>query len=222
MRYYTIQNDNVLIGQTAQALTRYYDKVYLLPEDYEQDKYIIGEVEEEIDVSDYDEEGNPIYIDGESYVNDEGINIIPKIVSTHKETVKVKKLILNTDFDTDRINALRNQLYKENTIKAKQAVEQGYIEFSGAKFETNTQTVSDLTSAMLIMQSTEMETYPWLSMDDQYIELTLEDFGSLGGLIAGFKAHIWNTEYIGYKTRIAKAQTYEELKEIVIDYGVGE
>lgn len=125
---------------------------------------------------------------------------------------------VNPDFDTNRINTLRNELFEENTVKAKQAVEQGYVEFNGAKFETNTQTVSDLTSAMLIMQSTGMETYPWLSMDDKYIELTLKDFGSLGGLIAGFKAHIWNTEYIGYKTQIAEAQTYDELKEIVIEY----
>ena len=110
MGYYTIQNDNLLLGQTEQALTRYYDKVYPLPEDYEQGKYIIGEVEEEIDEPDYDEEGNIIYIDGEPYVNDEGINIIPKIASTHKETVKVKKLVLNPNYEEEKAAAERKRL----------------------------------------------------------------------------------------------------------------
>ena len=110
MRYYTIQNGNLLIAKTEQALTRYYDKVYPLPEDYEQEKYIIGEVEEEIDVPDYDEEGNPIYIDGETYVNDEGINIIPKIASTHKEIVKIKKLVLNPNYEEEKAAAERKRL----------------------------------------------------------------------------------------------------------------
>lgn len=110
MGYYTIQNDNLLIGQTEQALTRYYDKVYPLPEDYEPNKYIVGEVEEEIDEPDYDEEGNIIYIDGEAYVNDEGINIIPKIPSTHKETVTVKKLVLNPNYEEEKAAAERKRL----------------------------------------------------------------------------------------------------------------
>lgn len=110
MEYYTIQDNNLLIAKTEQALTRYYDKVYLLPEDYEQEKYIIGEVEEEIDVPDYDEEGNKIYIDGEPYVNDEGINIIPKIASTHKETVTVKKLVLNPNYEEEKAAAERKRL----------------------------------------------------------------------------------------------------------------
>lgn len=125
---------------------------------------------------------------------------------------------LNPDFDVDRINALRSQLNDENTKGAKRAVEQGYVEFKNAQFETNAQTVGDLTATMLLMQASGMETYSWLSKDDKVVELTLADFGTLGGLIAGYKAHIWNEEYLSYKEQIAEAQTYEELKEIKIIY----
>lgn len=39
--YYTIQNNGLLIADTEQALTRFYDNVLLLPEDYEEGKYIV-------------------------------------------------------------------------------------------------------------------------------------------------------------------------------------
>ena len=178
----------------------------------------VHEIEKEIEVPDYDEEGN--------------------IIGYHTEIIKetVAELLIaepnyyicyeanytdgtiNPDFDTDRINALRTQLNDENTKGAKMAVEQGYVEFKDAQFETNAQTVGDLTATMLLMQASGMETYSWLSKDDKVVELTLEDFGTLGGLIAGFKAHIWNEEYLSYKEQIAEAQSYEELKEIVIEY----
>ena len=42
MKYYTIQNNQILIANNEQALTRFYDNVLLLPEDYEKDKYIVN------------------------------------------------------------------------------------------------------------------------------------------------------------------------------------
>lgn len=213
--------------------------------------YILTHDEEtEIEVPDYDEDGNPIMIEYEDTeivvdYSDDGtaigtheITVIKHKQKTHTETVTetVAELViadvnyyicyeanytdgtLNPDFDTDRINALRNSLNDENTQKAKEAVENGYVEYKDAQFETNAQTVGDLTATMLLMQSSGMETYSWLSKDDKVVELTLEDFGILGGLIAGFKAHIWNEEYLGYKEEIEEAQTYEELKEITIHY----
>lgn len=41
MKYYTIQNDGLLIADNRQALERFYDNVLELPNDYEQDKYIV-------------------------------------------------------------------------------------------------------------------------------------------------------------------------------------
>ena len=41
MRYYTIQNNGLLIAENRQALERFYNNVSELPEDYEQGKYIV-------------------------------------------------------------------------------------------------------------------------------------------------------------------------------------
>ena len=39
--YYTIQNNGLLIAENKQALSRFYDNVLELPEDYEEGKYIV-------------------------------------------------------------------------------------------------------------------------------------------------------------------------------------
>ena len=186
----------------------------------------------------------------------------------------------------------KEQKHIENTQKAKQAVENGYVTFKNAQFETNAQTVGDLTATMLILQNEQAEceggadeaattlqedtfiasevnltaevsqnetdssvaslpqndnktvilnptifegeesktdisalpqydelTYTWLSKDDKAIELTLEDFSTLGNLIAAYKNTIWSEKYIAFKTAIENAKTLEELNEIEIDYG---
>lgn len=161
-------------------------------------KVYVKEIAEEIQVPDYDEEGN--------------------IIGYHTETIYFYELALNPDYEIEEMIRLRAQLFLENTVKAKMAVENGYVIFEDAQFETNAQTVGDLTATMLLMQASGIETYNWLSKDDQIVELTLEDFGTLGGLIAGYKAHIWNEEYMEFKRQINNAQTIEELKAIVIEY----
>lgn len=106
----------------------------------------------------------------------------------------------------------------ENTRLAKLAVENGHVVFKGAEFETNAQTVGDLTATMLLMQAGGMETYLWLSKDDQPISLSIEDFGTLGELIAEFKNTIWQEKYLAYKTQIEQAETLETVENIVIEY----
>lgn len=39
--YYTIQDNAILTAYNAEALSRYYENVFLLPEDYEEGKYIV-------------------------------------------------------------------------------------------------------------------------------------------------------------------------------------
>lgn len=107
---------------------------------------------------------------------------------------------------------------QENTEKAKQAVENGHVVFKNAEFETNAQTVGDLTATMLLMQAGGIETYMWLSKDDQAVALTVEDFGTLGGLIAEYKNSVWQEKYINYKTQIEQAQTVDAVNAIVLDY----
>lgn len=112
----------------------------------------------------------------------------------------------------------KNKKHEENTRLAKLAVENGYVTFKGAEFETNAQTVGDLTATMLLMQSSGLETYMWLSKDDQVVALTVDDFGTLGGLIAEYKNTIWQEKYITYKTQIEQAQSVDAVNNINLDY----
>ena len=41
MKYYTIQNNALLIASNKQALTRFYNNVLVLPNDYKENKYIV-------------------------------------------------------------------------------------------------------------------------------------------------------------------------------------
>lgn len=107
---------------------------------------------------------------------------------------------------------------QENTEKAKLAVENGHVVFKNAEFETNAQTVGDLTATMLLMQAGGVESYLWLSKDDQTVALTVEDFGTLGGLIATYKNTIWQEKYITYKAQIEQADTVDAVNAIVLDY----
>lgn len=175
-----------------------------LYEDYKAtpDKYIAGEKEIEIDVPDYetDAEGNEIQ------------------TGTHKEPVTVPYPVIDPDYEAKQLAKLKAEKHLENAQKAKQAVEQGYVEFKAAQFETNAQTVGDLTATMLLMSQTGGETYGWLSRDDKVVELSLEDFGTLGSLIANYKNAVWNVKYLAFKTAIDKAKTLKALDKVVIDY----
>jgi hypothetical protein len=114
MKYYTIQNNTILIADTEEALTRFYDEAFELPEDYEEGKYIIGDVEIEIDVPDYDEEGNPIMIEYEDTevvidydengepIGSHEITVIKHKQQTHKETVTVQRLVPNPNWEQEQ------------------------------------------------------------------------------------------------------------------------
>ena len=120
--------------------------------------------------------------------------------------------------EEQKLAEAKSKKQAENTTKAKQAVENGHVVFKGAEFETNAQTVGDLTATMLLMQASGLETYLWLSKDDQSISLSIEDFGTLGGLIAEFKNTIWQEKYIAYKSAIEQAETIVAVENIVIEY----
>ena len=120
--------------------------------------------------------------------------------------------------EEEKLAQLKDFMFSKNTSLAKNAVENGYVTFKGAQFETNAQTVGDLTASMLLVQQAGLETYSWLTKDDKIVELSLEDFGELGGLIAQYKIGIWNGKYLNYKALIESAETVEELEEIKIEY----
>ena len=127
-------------------------------------------------------------------------------------------LRVTPEYIAEVFNQKKQEKHIENTQKAKQAVENGYVTFKNAQFETNAQTVGDLTATMLMLQASGIETYSWLSKDDKVVELTVEDFSTLGGLIAEFKNAVWNEKYIAFKNQIEQAKTLTELEEIEIEY----
>ena len=130
MRYYTIQDDSILIADNKEALIRYYDNVFELPEDYEEGKYIIGEQEKEIDVPDYetvteeytDENGEiqtsevqkpvifkieetivvPDYDEEGNVIGSHEVAVIKHKQQTHKEIVMIKVLVLNPDWEQEQ------------------------------------------------------------------------------------------------------------------------
>jgi len=85
-------------------------------------KVIVGDIEKEIDVPDYDEDGNPImieYEDTETVIDydDEGnpigshnITVIKHKQQTHKETITVKGLILNPNYEQEEAEKERQRL----------------------------------------------------------------------------------------------------------------
>ena len=97
MRYYTIFEDKILTAGNEVALSRFYENVKSLPDDYEEGKYITGEIVEETEVIDYDEEGNP--------------------AGSHTETVTVKTLIQNPDWEKEKALKERERINQLSLTK---------------------------------------------------------------------------------------------------------
>lgn len=138
------------------------------------------------------------------------------------EETEEKYVLVNGKYvvEDEALILAKEQKQKENTALAKNAVENGYVDFKGAQFETNAQTVGDLTASMLLVQQAGLESYSWLTKDDKVVELTLEDFGTLGGLIAQYKAGVWNEKYLNFKEQIENAETIEEVNNIELNYDI--
>ena len=156
------------------------------------------------------------------YTENERLNFI--VEQNHKLGYTIEEtdnaLLAWGKSDEEILEQARFGKQAENTTKAKNAVENGHVTFKGAEFETNAQTVGDLTATMLLMQAGGIETYSWLSKDDQVVSLTVKDFGTLGELIATFKNDIWQRKYLYFKTLIENATTTEEVNSINIDYTI--
>lgn len=169
-------------------------------------------------IDDVLDKGGIAPLEAENLINVEITEVVYNNLDRYIWDKRNQKLIINPDYDNQKLQTVKYYKSLENTMKAKSAVENGYVEFKNAQFETNAQTVGDLTATMLLMQASGIDNYEWLSKDDKVITLSLADFGILGGLIAGYKAHIWNEEYLNYKQQINDAETVEEVEAIEIIY----
>jgi hypothetical protein len=95
---YTIYDNKIYIAENENTLSRYYNtEISELPEDYETGKYIIGEEEREIDVPDPVEEGEE-----QAY---------------HKETITVKVLVLNPDWEEEQAQKRKEMLSQMSLTK---------------------------------------------------------------------------------------------------------
>jgi hypothetical protein len=124
------------------------------------------------------------------------------------------------EYIAKKLQEAKDKKQNENTTKAKSAIENGTVTFKNALFETNAQTVSDLTATMLMLQAQQNPTltYTWLSKDDKEVDLTVVDFVALGDLIVDYKNEVWNTTYLTYKTQIEESTTVQEVNAIEINY----
>ncbi len=66
----------------------------------------------------------------------------------------------------------------------------GYVTYKGCQFETNTDNQSNMTATANLMQAQGIEATQWLSKDNIPIELALNDFLNIGGLILHYKTNL--------------------------------
>lgn len=129
---YVIYKNTIMQAYSSEMLlpyVQYSQEVQELPEDYIEGKYIIGEKDIEIDVPDYDEDGNPIIIEYEETetvidYSDEGepigqheITSIAHKPQTHKETVTIKTLVLNTNYEQEQAEKEKARISKLSLTK---------------------------------------------------------------------------------------------------------
>ena len=130
------------------------------------------------------------------------------------------EIVLNPSYEVQQLKKAKEDKKEENLKKANEAILNGYVTYKNCQFETNTDNQSNMTSTANLMQAQGIQKTQWLSKDNILIELTLEDFLNIGGLILNYKTNLWTNIYAGFEAQIQAAQTIEEVEDIVIDYNV--
>lgn len=132
------------------------------------------------------------------------------------------EVLISPDYEEKQLINARELKLQENIKLAKNAIENGSVEYKGALIETNSQTVGDLTATEKLLKSLGVSSFTWLSKDDKEIELNINDetndFLTLGCLILEFKQNLWRTTYLNFKNLIENATTLEEINSIEIIY----
>ena len=99
MKYYTIQNNSLLMADTKQALGRFYDNVSELPEDYEEGKYIV--VDDELVLNpNYEEEQKQKERERRNQEIDEKIKelqimALPEVLNGNIENIKLYNNVID-------------------------------------------------------------------------------------------------------------------------------
>ena len=148
----------------------------------------------------------------------EDIKELPFDYENGKYIIENEQLVLNENFETEKMAELKQNKLNEALKKAYEAEETGTVLYKDAVFETNSKNISKLTAMLSMIDAGIIESVQWLSKDDIQIELKKEDLLSIGQLIAEYTGALWNVQYLAFKERIENAETVQELNEIEIEY----
>ena len=125
---------------------------------------------------------------------------------------------LNSNFESNRINNIKELKRNKALITAKNAINDGYIKLkSGIEIETNSDTVADLNTALIVMKLKELDTYIWIDKNDIAVELTENDLNDIIAEIGLWKNLVW-AKYYEYIEQINSLETYDEVYSIELDF----
>lgn len=125
---------------------------------------------------------------------------------------------LNSNFESNRINNIKELKRNNALIKAKNAINDGYIKLkNGIEIETNSDTVADLNTALIVMKLKELDTYIWIDKNDIAVELTENDLNDIIAEIGLWKNLVW-AKYYEYIEQINSLKTYDEVSSIKLDF----
>ena len=125
---------------------------------------------------------------------------------------------LNSNFESNRINNIKELKRNNALIKAKNAINDGYIKLkNGIEIETNSDTVADLNTALIVMKLKELDTYIWIDKNDVAVELTENDLNDIIAEIGLWKNLVW-AKYYEYIEQINSLKTYDEILSIKLDF----
>lgn len=141
------------------------------------------------------------------------------LLNPDKYIYQNNEIVLNPNYEVQKLAKAKKDKKEENLNKANEAILNGYVTYKNCKFETNTDNQSNMTATANLMQIQSIEKTQWLSKDNISIELTLEDFLNIGGLILSYKTNLWTNVYVGFEAQIEAAQNIDDVENIVITYG---
>lgn len=164
------------------------------------------EIEEEIEVIDYDEEGNPI--------------------GSHIETITrtIYVLTLNPNWEEEQLAKAKQEKYNEANVKARAFLESGdaLYEFEEGKHieatEGNIGKFTGFAVGYITGRLQPEDTVDWNTKEDENIELNQEQVGDILNGLGRVQAYVWTVQFPAYVQAINDAQTAAEVNEITIEY----
>lgn len=214
----------------AEVPKELYDDYILTP-----DKYIVGEKEIEIEVPEYDEQGNPVMIDYEAtevvidYDEEDNptgsheITVIKQKQKTHIETITVPYPVIDPDYEEKSLTKAKAKKYEEAKTKAYVYLESGeaLYEFEPNKhIEATDGNIGKFTAYALGFMAGSTAPVVWSTKEDETVTLDVEQVTNILQGLGAVQAQVWTVKFTDYVTEIQKATTVEEVENIEIDYTV--